>query len=122
MDFQGAQSQEEGQEDQGEVQLQEDQGGVQGLGEPPRTFRVPWSSRPSFWLFLASLELHQTGPRRGSNCKITGSPFPLGFPLVWLGIGSPEVYTYTWPWLPFKGNPGLDSHEKETRARCRCVL
>ena len=23
-------------------------------------------------------------------------------------IGSPEVYTYTWPWLPFQCDPGLD--------------
>jgi len=37
-------------------------------------------------------------------------------------VGSPEVYTYIWPWVPFKGNPGLDSLQKEPRARCRCIL
>ena len=37
-------------------------------------------------------------------------------------VGSPEVYTYIWPWVPFEGNAGLDSLQKEPRARCRCIL
>ena len=37
-------------------------------------------------------------------------------------MGSPKVYIYTWTWIPFKGNPGLDFFQKEARARCRCIL
>ena len=44
MDCQGAQSQKEGQEDQGEVK---DLGGTH-----PSCFKVPWSSWLSFWLWV----------------------------------------------------------------------
>ena len=27
---------------------------------------------------------------------------------AWPYIGAPDIYTPTWPWPPFKGNPGLD--------------
>ena len=33
-----------------------------------------------------------------------------------------SIHLYNWPWLPFKGHPGLDSLQKEARARCRCIL
>ena len=41
-------SQKEGQEGQGELG-----------GNSPSYFKVPWSSWPSFWLFLGSLAIHQ---------------------------------------------------------------
>ena len=41
---------------------------------------------------------------------------------VVLLIGSPEIYTSTWPWVPFKGNPCLDSLQKGPRARLRCIF
>ena len=42
MDFQGAQSQKEGQEVQGTLEQ---------LGGPPNYFTYPWPSWPSFWLW-----------------------------------------------------------------------
>jgi len=53
MDFQGAQSQKEGQEDQGE---EKEQGGT-----PPSGHKNPWSTRPSFrpWAPWKSIKLSQ---------------------------------------------------------------
>ena len=56
MDFQGAQGQEEGQEDQ---QFLKQLGGC-----PPSSLPSPWSSWPSFWLWV----LGNIGPRFTELC------------------------------------------------------
>ena len=49
--FYPGKSQNEGQEDQGEVK--------ELGGTSPSCFEVPWPSWPSFWRFLGSLAIHQ---------------------------------------------------------------